>query len=62
MAQDPTKPLSDIAIARQAKMQRIEAIAEKAGIPDEAFEPYGSISPRSIWTRFPACRTTSTAS
>jgi len=41
MAQDPKKPLSDIAIARQAKMQRIEAIAEKAGIPDEAFEPYG---------------------
>ncbi|WP_448950398.1 formate--tetrahydrofolate ligase [Labrys neptuniae] len=41
MAQDPNKPLSDIEIARQAKMQRIEAIAEKAGIPDEAFEPYG---------------------
>src|SRR6478736_654624 len=41
MAQDPKKPLSDIEIARQAKMQRIEAIAEKAGIPDEAFEPYG---------------------
>src|SRR3954451_18357891 len=41
MAQDPKKPLSDIEIARQAKMQRIDAIAEKAGIPDEAFEPYG---------------------
>ena len=41
MAQDPKKPLSDIEIARQAKMQRIEAIAEKAGIPDAAFEPYG---------------------
>ena len=41
MAQDPKKPLSDIEIARQAKMQRIEAIADKAGIPDEAFEPYG---------------------
>jgi len=41
MAQDPNKPLSDIEIARQAKMQRIEAIAEKAGIPDAAFEPYG---------------------
>jgi formate--tetrahydrofolate ligase len=41
MAQDPKKPLSDIEIARQAKMQRIENIAEKAGIPDEAFEPYG---------------------
>jgi len=41
MAQDPKKPLSDIEIARQAKMQRIETIAEKAGIPDEAFEPYG---------------------
>ena len=41
MAQDPKKPLSDIEIARAAKMQRIDAIAEKAGIPDEAFEPYG---------------------
>src|SRR6201991_2278023 len=41
MAQDPKKPLSDIEIARQARMQRIAAIAEKAGIPDEAFEPYG---------------------
>ncbi|MDQ0396269.1 formate--tetrahydrofolate ligase [Labrys monachus] len=41
MAQDPKKPLSDIEIARQAKMQRIEAIAEKAGISDEAYEPYG---------------------
>src|ERR1700754_2267622 len=41
MAQDPKKPLSDIEIARQARMQRIAAIAEKAGIPDEAYEPYG---------------------
>ncbi|MGH6942568.1 formate--tetrahydrofolate ligase [Hypericibacter sp.] len=41
MPQDPKKPLSDIEIARQAKMQRIDQIAEKAGIPDDALEPYG---------------------
>ncbi|MDQ0475158.1 formate--tetrahydrofolate ligase [Labrys wisconsinensis] len=41
MPQDPNKPLSDIEIARQAKMQRIDAIAEKVGIPDDALEPYG---------------------
>jgi formate--tetrahydrofolate ligase len=41
MAESGTKPKSDIEIARAAHMQRIEAIAEKAGIPDAAFEPYG---------------------
>src|SRR5438105_7128175 len=41
MSQDSTEPLSDIEIARRAKMQRIDSIAEMAGIPDEALEPYG---------------------
>ncbi|MFO0407761.1 MAG: formate--tetrahydrofolate ligase [Labrys sp. (in: a-proteobacteria)] len=41
MAESGTKPKSDIEIARAARMQRIETIAEKAGIPDAAFEPYG---------------------
>jgi formate--tetrahydrofolate ligase len=41
MAESGTKPKSDIEIARAAHMQRIEVIAEKAGIPDAAFEPHG---------------------
>src|SRR5215208_6778977 len=41
MTQDLKKPLSDIEIARQAKMQRIDVIAQRADIPEEAFEPYG---------------------
>ncbi|MCG3089365.1 formate--tetrahydrofolate ligase [Sporosarcina cyprini] len=38
---DKTKPLTDLAIASQAVMQPIGEIAEKAGIPEEAVEPYG---------------------
>lgn len=38
---DKTKPLTDLAIASQAVMQPIGKIAEKAGIPEEAVEPYG---------------------
>jgi len=34
-------PLSDLEIASSAEMQSIWAIAEKAGIPEEAVEPYG---------------------
>jgi len=34
-------PLSDIEIAQQTKLQRIGAVAEKLGIPDEHLEPYG---------------------
>jgi formate--tetrahydrofolate ligase len=41
MTQDLKKPLSDIEIARQARMQRIDTIAQRADIPEEAFEPYG---------------------
>jgi formate--tetrahydrofolate ligase len=41
MAQEGKRPLSDIEIARQARMERIAAVAERAGIPEEAFEPYG---------------------
>ena len=33
--------LSDIEIAQRCKLQPIGEIAEKAGIPDEALEPYG---------------------
>ena len=33
--------LSDIEIAQRCKLQPIGKIAEKAGIPDEALEPYG---------------------
>jgi formate--tetrahydrofolate ligase len=42
MAQEGKRPLSDIEIARQARMERIAAVAERAGIPEEAFEPYGN--------------------
>lgn len=34
-------PLTDLAIASQATMKSIWEIAEKAGIPEEAVEPYG---------------------
>ena len=34
-------PLTDLEIASQATMQQIWTIAEKAGIPEEAVEPYG---------------------
>src|ERR1044072_2147251 len=34
-------PLSDIEIAQQAKMQRINQLAQKLGIPEDALEPYG---------------------
>ena len=34
-------PLSDIAIAQQAKLQPVLAIAEKLGIPEDALVPYG---------------------
>jgi formate--tetrahydrofolate ligase len=34
-------PLSDIEIAQQAKMQRINQVAAKLGIPEESLEPYG---------------------
>ena len=34
-------PLSDIEIAQQAKIQRINGIAAKLGIPEEYLEPYG---------------------
>src|SRR3989304_6156664 len=34
-------PLSDIAIAQQAKLQPVSAIAEKLGIPEDALVPYG---------------------
>ncbi|MER2088834.1 MAG: formate--tetrahydrofolate ligase [Sporosarcina sp.] len=34
-------PLTDLEIASQATMKSIWAIAEKAGIPEEAVEPYG---------------------
>jgi len=34
-------PLTDLEIASQATMQPIWAIAKKAGIPEEAVEPYG---------------------
>jgi formate--tetrahydrofolate ligase len=34
-------PLTDLEIASQATMQPIWTIAEKAGIPEEAVEPYG---------------------
>ncbi len=34
-------PLSDIEIAQQAKMLRINKVAEKLGIPEEHLEPYG---------------------
>ena len=32
---------TDIEIAQRATLQRIGAIAAKAGIPDDAVEPYG---------------------
>ncbi|MEE3293568.1 MAG: formate--tetrahydrofolate ligase, partial [Pseudomonadota bacterium] len=35
------KPLSDIEIARVAKIQPIQEIGEKLGIPTEALLPYG---------------------
>jgi formate--tetrahydrofolate ligase len=34
-------PLSDIEIAQQAKMQRINQVAAKLGIPEDSLEPYG---------------------
>jgi formate--tetrahydrofolate ligase len=34
-------PLSDIEIAQAAKMQRINQVAAKLGIPDDQLEPYG---------------------
>jgi len=34
-------PLSDIEIAQQAKMQRINQVAAKLGIPEDQLEPYG---------------------
>src|SRR5688572_7703991 len=34
-------PLSDIEIAQQAKMQRINQVAAKLGIPEDHLEPYG---------------------
>ena len=34
-------PLSDIEIAQAATMQRISALAQKLGIPEDALEPYG---------------------
>ena len=39
--QNNTKPLSDLEIALQSPMQPITAIAEKAGIPEDALELYG---------------------
>lgn len=38
---EKTVPLSDLAIASKAKMKEIWAIAKRAGIPEEAVEPYG---------------------
>ena len=34
-------PLSDIEIAQQAKMQRVNQVAAKLGIPEDQLEPYG---------------------
>ncbi len=41
MANDKAKPLSNIAIAQQARMRPIAEIAAKLGIPDDQLEPYG---------------------
>ena len=34
-------PLSDIEIAQQTKMQRVNQVAAKLGIPEDQLEPYG---------------------
>ncbi len=41
MANDKAKPLSNIAIAQQARMRPITEIATKLGIPEDKLEPYG---------------------
>ncbi len=41
MVNDNAKPLSNIAIAQQARMRPIAEIAAKLGIPDDKLEPYG---------------------
>lgn len=45
-------PLTDLAIASSVQLQPIHAIAERAGIPENAFEPYGrfkaKVDPRRV--------------
>lgn len=36
-----TKPMTDLEIAKRATLHRIEEIAQRANIPEEAVEPYG---------------------
>ena len=46
-------PLTDLQIASHAKMQSIWNIAEKAGIPEEAVEPYGRFKAKIDGTKLP---------
>ena len=46
--------LTDIEIARAAKLEPISAIARKAGIPDEALIPYGRVKAKIDCTALPA--------
>lgn len=48
--------LSDIEIAQRCKLQPIGEIAEKAGIPDEALEPYGRFKAKIDPKLLPAAR------
>ncbi|MET3576002.1 formate--tetrahydrofolate ligase [Bhargavaea ullalensis] len=48
-----TTPLTDLEIAHSAAMRPIGEIARKAGIPDEALEPYGRYKGKIDITRLP---------
>ena len=48
-----TKPLTDLEIASQAEMQPITAIAENAGIPEEALEQYGKYKAKLDTSKIP---------
>jgi len=46
-------PLTDLAIAARAEMKSIWEIAERAGIPEEAIEPYGRYKAKIDVTKLP---------
>ena len=48
-----TKPLTDLEIASRAKMQPIVAIADNAGIPQEAVEQYGTYKAKLDTSKIP---------
>lgn len=54
---EKAKPLTDLAIANAAVMQPIGDIAAKAGIPEEAVEPYGRYKAKIDVMKLPVAKT-----